>query len=730
MRKSIGFILTLVFALAIILVFAFTDGLQEQSWARDISKLRGSYDVRILRDTWGVPHIFGAKNTDAAFGLAYAHAEDDFKTIQLILLAVSGRLASVLGKEGAGNDYLVHLIRLWDTINAKYETDLSPGTRALCEAYADGINYYAALHPDEAVKDFYPINGKHLVAGFVHKMPLMVGVDKALKTLFEEPREISFRPAESLLRSAFRSDTFSNMSLKVGSNSMAVSPRRAADGKTLLAVNSHQPWEGPVTWYEAQVRSEEGWNMTGGVFPGSPVILHGHNEFLGWAHTVNLPDLVDVYVLEINPENPNQYRFDGQWRELETRTAPIQVKLFGFIKWTFHEKVLWSVYGPTVRRPHGVFAVRYAGMGDIRQVEQWYRMNMAKSLGQWEKAVRMAAVPMYNCTYADRDGNILYLYQALLPIRKDGYDWSKYVPGNTSGTLWGGYLSHDKLPRVKNPASGFVINCNNTPYRATLDPENPRRENYAPSFGIEVNMTNRALRAIELLGSDPSITEEEFYTYKYDMAYSKESAMAKLVTRIKTIALPDDPLMREAMGILSRWDLRTDPGNTGTAIAVMSHHFILRMGQGGERDLNSVPDENILAGFNKAARLLKEKHGRIDVPWRAVNRLIRGMVDLGMGGGPDILHAVYGSLQKDGRFKGEVGDSYILLVTWDRNGRVRSRTLHQYGSATINEKSPHYADQAPLFVDRKLRPVWRDEAEIRSHLEREYRPGEELKGKL
>ncbi len=693
------------------------------------SRLGEKYSVRILRDSWGVPHVFGKKDTDAAFGLAYAHAEDDFRTIQLVLTAVNGRLGTVLGRDGAGNDYLVHLIRLWDTINAKYETDLSPSTRALCEAYADGINYYAALHPDEAADGLYPVNGKHLVAGFVHKMPLMLGVDKVLKDLFDDSRKTSLRPAESVLRTAFKSNAFAQMRVTAGSNAFAVSPRRAAEGKTLLNINSHQPWEGPVAWYEAQVHSEEGWNMTGGIFPGSPVILHGHNDYLGWAHTNNYPDLVDVYRLEINPENPDQYRFDGAWRSLEKRTAPVKVRLFRFITWTFNEEVLWSAYGPTIRRPHGVYAIRYAGIGDIRQAEQWYRMNKAKNLDEWERAVRLATLPMFNCTYADRDGNIFYLYQALLPLRHGEYDWSKNLPGDTSRTLWTKYLPYDRLPRVKNPASGFVINCNNTPFRTTRGPGNPRRGDYAPSFGIEDRMTNRSLRALELLGSDPSVTEQEFYTIKFDMYYSKDSTMARLIKRINAAVRSGDPLTREALRVLNGWNMRTDPGNTGTALAVLADYFIIRTDTAGAKNIQELTDGDISSGFAKAAAHLKKYHGRIDVPWHTVNRLIRGTADLGLGGGPDILHDVAGELQKDGRLKGNKGDSYILLVTWDRNGRVRSRAIHQYGSATLNAKSPHYADQAPLFAKRRLRPAWRNEAEIRSHLEKEYRPGEELKGK-
>ncbi len=150
----------------------------------------------------------------------------------------------------------------------------------------------------------------------------------------------------------------------MGSNTLAVSPKRTTDGSTLLDINSHQPWTGPVSWYEAHVHSEEGWDMEGGVFPGTPVILHGHNRNLGWAHTVNAPDLADIYELEINPANDMQYKFDGQWKDLEKFDIPITVKIFGSFTWTVHRDAFRSVYGPTIRNERGTYAIRYAGYVD------------------------------------------------------------------------------------------------------------------------------------------------------------------------------------------------------------------------------------------------------------------------------------------------------------------------------------------------------------------------------
>jgi penicillin amidase/acyl-homoserine-lactone acylase len=259
-----------------------------------------------------------------------------------------------------------------------------------------------------------------------------------------------------------------------------------------------------------------------------------------------------------------------------------------------------------------------------------------------------------------------------------------------------------------------------TPFQTTTGSENPRPEGYSSTLGIEKDMNNRALRALELLGSDDSITEEEFHTYKYDMAYSSQGDMPRYVQMILDAPLPGDPGVQAALDVVRNWDLRAGPKSIGTALVIWTL-----------QSLDSPkPDEIEPAALADAlvetVRTFKEAHGRADVPWAAVNRLQRADLDLDLGGGPDILHAVVGRMLDSGRLQGREGDSYVLMVTWDQDGQVRSRSIHQYGSATLDGTSPHYADQAPLFVNRQLKPVWLDEDDIRAHLEGAYRPGEEI----
>jgi len=668
------------------------------------------YDARIARDPFGVPHIRGARDADVAYGLAWAHCEDDFRTIQEVALATRGRLATANGLAAAPIDYLAQLLGAYADVARRYEREVPPDVKALAEGYAAGVNHYAATHPGEALPGLFPLTGVDIVAGFAFKTPFFYGLDRTFIALFgDAPPKPPVRSASSLISGPYA----------VGSNAIAVAPRRSADGATRLLVNSHQPYTGPVAWYEVRVQSDAGWEMTGGVFPGSPVVLHGVGPTLGWANTVNLPDLADVYRLEIDPEHPNRYRLDGEWRELEVGEAEISVKLLGRLRWTERRETLRSEHGPVIRRPHGTYAVRYAGMGELRQLEQIYRENRARTFDEWMAAMRMHALPSTNFVYADRAGNIAYLYNARIPKRAPGFDWRGVLPGDRSDLIWRESLPFDALPRVVNPRSGFVVNMNHTPFAATSDPENPRAEDFPPEAGIETYLTNRGRRALELFGADTSITAAEFRAYKYDKRYSEQSEARAIVSELLSRIAPGDTELAGARAVLARWGLGTEADDTSAALAVATALPIVAARRRGEQP----PDA--LESLRAAVDALKRHHGRIDPPWRDVNRIRRGKLDLGLGGGPDVLRAVETDrLGDDGRFSAQTGDTLILFSTWDAAGAQTIETIHQFGSATLDESSPHYADQLPLFVAEKTKRVPLSEEELLAGGAKIYKPGE------
>lgn len=677
-----------------------------------------AYDVRIVRDGYGVPHIHGARDADVAYGLAFAHSEDDFATIQKVVLATRGTLASADGFDAAPLDFMVQWMGVWDAVEEGYDTKLSPETRALAEAYAAGVNHYAALHPDEVLPGVIPTTGKDLVAGFVFKMPLFYGFQQTLLEIFEKDRqrELVLAPTEQ----AFHlSDAPQPM---LGSNAVAVAPGRSADGATRLLVNSHQPYTGPVAWYEARLKSDEGWDVAGGFFPGSPIMLHGTNRHLGWASTVNQPDLADVYVLDVDPENENRYRLDGAWRELEVGSASFLVKLFGRLRWGATRELLRSEHGPVLRQDHGTYAIRFAGHREVMALEQYYRMNKAQNLEEWRAAMSLQALPSLNFVYADREGNIGYVYNAASPRREPGWDWKAYLPGDRSELIWRERHAFAETPQLFNPPSHFVASANHDPFFATNAPHNMRREDHPPERGIETRMTNRALRAVELYGGDASITAEEFRAYKYDKSYSEHSEARRIAAEVLAAspeALGHDETLLAAQKLMANWDFRTDPESRSAALGILTATPVVVAIM---RDEPPVP---VLESFRDAARVLMKAHGRLDPTWGEVNRFRRGSLDLPGNGGPDVLRALEDfTLEEDGTYTINSGDCYIMFVEWDEQGEIQVESVHQFGSATLDERSPHYADQVPLFLAERTKPMPFDLAEVLPSATRDYRPAE------
>jgi acyl-homoserine-lactone acylase len=634
------------------------------------------HQVRIRRDEFGVPHIRGRTDADAAFGLAYAHAEDDFATFQQVILATRGQLAAEEGPKAAVTDYLVNLFDVWPTLNAHY-AELPADLRQVVEAYADGVNYYVARHPNLAAPGLLPVTGKDIIAGFMFKTPFFYGLDETLGAL-TKPKT-------------------AKAGLPIGSNGVAVAPARSADGATRLLVNSHQPYTGPVAWYEAVVESDEGWHVAGGFFPGAPFMLHGHNAHLGWANTVNKPRLADVYRLTINPANKNQYRLDGVWRDFGRTDAAIRV----------------------LETDHGVFALRYAGMGEYRQALQYYRLDKADNGEAWRAAMALNALPSINYIYADETGTIGYVYNGQFPNRRPGVDWKAEMPGDRSDLIWNGYLPFDQVPQIWRPRSGLVFNSNNTPFTPLAVGDGLKPENYPASMAIQSDMTNRAWRALETFAADPRISAEAFRRYKYDLAYSPKSDMADYVRQALALDTRGDADILAAQALLRTWDNRANVDNRAAALAILAAEPYVRSKKPGASPLT------VEATLRAAITSLKTHFGRLDPTWGQVNRIRRGGEDLPIDGGPDTFRAVYGQAQKDGALTAVAGDTFIMFVTWDKTGRLSSESIHQFGSATLDPKSPHYADQTPLFVAMKTKPVYFTEEQLKGHIRADYAPGDQ-----
>ena len=356
-----------------------------------------------------------------------------------------------------------------DIVRRDYEAKTSAKAKAIAEGYAAGLNVWCADHPETGCARTTPIFGRDIIAGYVNRPLSFYGLDGEIDALISGRANMEM--STKSIREALLDTTDD---IELGSNALAVAPSRAADRHTRLAVNAHQPYEGRVAWYEARVKSEEGIDMIGALFPGTPLILHGAGPNLGWAATVNKPDLYDTYLLAVDDEkNPTKYRMDGQWKDLTRKPIRYNVLRNGALV-AVERMGYWSEHGPAFVTSKGVFAVSFVGAGEFENLDQYLAMNTAKTVDEWRAAqVKYNAIPSVNYVVADSKGGIAYFWNAHMPKRVEGWDRKKILPGDISETLWKGWEPVQALPAVINPKSGYVVSANHSPLLASAPAGQP-----------------------------------------------------------------------------------------------------------------------------------------------------------------------------------------------------------------------------------------------------------------
>ena len=689
--------LNIKYALAIFLLCGFNTNLIS-------NEATPQYSATITRDIFGVPHVHGATDADAAFGLAYAQADDDITNILSTIDLARAGSGLKNGRDGAIADYLIKALEIRELVEERYEEDLSSEVKAVLEGFVAGLNYWMSLNLDRNIKDYYPVNKVDLVSSFAIQNLFFAGIDSAIKELMNAPKEVS----EAELDKGGESRKVA--SLVAGSNAFALNSNKTSDGKTRLVINSHQPLDGPVAWYEAHISSDEGWNMMGGLFPGAPFVFVGFNESLGWGMTVNGPDLTDAFKLTINPENKNQYLLDGKWENFDIKNIKLPVKLLGPISWTFNREAKFSEHGLVLETESGSYALKFAGMKEIRQPDQWFRMNKAQNKDQWLEAMKMRAIISFNAVYADKEDNIMLLHNTAGPIRNEAYDWKQPVDGTNSTLIWNEITPFDEIPLLINPNSGWIVSANQDPFRASSLKDNLKRSDFSKTLGIETKMTNRAYRVIEIFDNDKKFTEQDLLDAKFDNEYSKESRSIKYLQNVLAQEYEDQEF-QEAQAILNGWDLKTDNNNRSAALGVCI------LSEEWRAFMNRIDAPSSKEMFKKCIDELNDAFGRVDPLWSEVNMLIRGDLSLPIQGGPDTLRAVYGRPQDDGILKAVAGDGLVVSLSWDSDGNQESQSIHQYGSATQDSSSKHYDDQVQLFVDEKMKPTFFDKLELEKNTE-------------
>ena len=668
------------------------------------NEVQSPYSATITRDIFGVPHVHGATDADAAFGLAYAQADDDIKNIFSTIDLASASSGLKSGRAGATADYLIKALGIRDLVEARYEEDLSPEVQAVLEGFVAGLNYWLSLNLNNETKDYYPVNKVDLVASFAIQNIFFAQIDSAIKDLMRMPKEISTAELDK------GGESLKVASLVAGSNAFALNSNKTTDGKTRLIINSHQPLDGPVAWYEAHISSDEGWNMMGGLFPGAPFVFVGFNENLGWGMTVNKPDLADAFKLQINPDNDNQYLLDGKWEDFETKNIKLPTKLLGPIRWTFNREAKYTKHGLVLETDSGSYALKLAGMNDIRQADQWFRMNKAQNKEEWLDAMKMRAIISFNAVYADKEDNIMLLHNTAGPIRNEAYDWTLPVDGTKSELIWDQITPFNEIPLLVNPNSGWIVSANQDPFRVSAITDNLKRSDYSKTLGIETKMTNRAYRVIEIFDNNKKFNEQDLLDAKFDNQYSIESRSVKYLKNILETEYRDEEL-KDAQKILSAWDLKTDYNNRSAALGVCI------LSEEWRAFMNGIDAPDSKKMFKDCIDKIKDSFDQVDPLWSEVNFLMRGDLALSIQGGPDTLRAVYGRPQDDGTLKAVAGDGLVVSLAWDSVGNQESQSIHQYGSATQDSTSKHYDDQVKLFVDEQMKPTFFDKTELKKNTE-------------
>ncbi|MBP6416636.1 MAG: penicillin acylase family protein, partial [Chitinophagaceae bacterium] len=657
-------------------------------------------NITIARDSFGIPHVFAKTDPEVAYGIAWAHAEDDFETLQLVVLSGKAKLGTGIGKKGAEGDYVINLLRIRKTVDEQWNT-LSPDFLALIKGYVAGLNAYAKAHPSAIkYKQAFPFDEKEYMTAVVFSIGLFCGIDQALPQILGGKVETipGFNPQ--------------------GSNAFAMNSVKTTTGESFLAINAHQPQEGPVAFYEAHLQSEQGWNMLGGLFPGGCLIFHGTNENLGWAHTVNYQDKIDVFQLEMNPANKNQYKFDGQWMNLEQDKAKLKVK---GIPITIGKKIYWSKYGATLKTDKGVFALRVPATMDIKALEEWYRMNKAKNFTEFYKAVSITSLPMFNIMYADRYDTIFYISNGKMPRRNPDtkYNWKSTVPGNTSATLWTEFKPISELPQYINPSSGYLFNTNHSPFLATDTRNNLDRKKFDITDGYETYHNNRSQRVTELINSN-KVDYTTFKKIKFDLQLPNELKYTYGIDSMLNLSVNDYPVLKDVITNFQGWDRKAITTSKGAAIFLLVYDYVAKK-LGGTPARQLTKSESVET-YQYVYDYMMQHFGKTDLVLGDIQKLVRGDDVRPAWGLPDVLAATYTAPYKDGMRKVNSGDAYICFVRYPKDGSLPIiESVNTFG-ASMHPDSPHYKDQMTMFQNQQTKPMTLDKQQVLKNAKSVYHP--------
>lgn len=693
--------------------------------------------VNIIRDNWGIPHIYGKSDADAVFGLLYAQCEDDFKRVEMNYIEKLGRMSEIKGEASLYDDLQIKL--LIDTTDAISDYNKAePWMKKLLNAYADGINFYLHTHPNTKpamltrFKPWYPLLWTDGSIGAISTADITTAELK------------NFYSGDKVTYTAEPKDPEN----QTGSNGFAFSPKITASGNAILYINPH------VTFYfrpEVQVTSEEGLNAYGAVTWGQMFVYQGFNDYCGWMHTSCNVDVADVYAEKITKKGDKCfYEYDKQLKPVTEKKISISYKDGDALK-TKTFTTYATHHGPIMaKRNDQWISLKSYNRSMTSLIQSWSRTK-AKGFEDYKKTMDLRANTSNSTVFADNKGNIAYWHGNFVPMRDRKLNWAKVIDGSTSATEWKGLHSVDETVHVYNPTNGWLQNCNSTPFSAA-GAMSPKKEDFPPYMAPD-GENFRGVNAVKVLDKEKSYTIDKVIAAGYDTNLAAfEVLIPSLVNVFEKNVKPTDSLyaaLNEPIAELKKWNYHSSETSVATTLAIewagkLSTTLQKLYIDEGEDDqvanikrfaANATPDQ-VLPPLLTVVNDLKKKFGKWQMPWGEINRYQRVSSDIQQkyddaqpsvpvgfasalwGMLPSYNSRYYPSTQK--RY-GVSGNSFICAVEF--GPKIKAKSLLA-GGESGDPSSKHFNDQLEMYTKGKFKDVLFYKEDVMKNAERTYRPGE------
>ncbi|MGN6639532.1 MAG: penicillin acylase family protein [Mucilaginibacter sp.] len=714
-------------------------GYSQHFTPKEIQRYRAEANgVTIIRDNWGMPHIYGKTDAEAVFGLMYAECEENFKGIERNYLYQIGKQAEVDGEDKLYQDVQLQLIA--DSTEAIKDYQSSPlWFKKLMDAFADGINYYLYKHPEVKPQVFH-----HFEPWYA--LMFTDGSVSATETgginLKETEQFYSKGPDNMGALSAPHTIDNIIQEKETGSNGFAIAPSRSASGHAMLYINPHVPF---YFRDEVQIVSDEGLNAYGAVTWGQFFIYQGFNQHCGWMHTSSYADVADLYAEKMSKNDGKwYYEYDGQLKPVTSRQLVLKVKNGDKTE----ERTITGYYtqhGPVLGSRNGKWLALKANNRSYNALLESWLITKANTFAEYKKAMDLLSNATNNTVYADDQGNIAFWYGNYMPKRDPKLDWTLPVDGSTSATEWQGVHSLNEIVHVYNPATGWIENCNSTPYTCSGS-ASPDKSKY-PAYMAPDGENYRAINAIKLLNNAKNLSLDDLIAKGYDHYLAGFDVL--IPSLVNAYHSANDSLkqtLAEPVKILRDWDRRSAIHSVATTLAVeWGTRMLMAMpraktveqstyqAQRMDEMLKTIDPQKELLLLDEAIKSLQKRYGTWKVEWGDINRYQRPAdgvsfddqqpsIPVGLVGSQfGQLPSFQSRAVKTQKRYGYSGNSFIAAVEF--GPRIKAKTIIT-GGESFDPNSKHFTDQADGFINGRFKVVLFYKADVLKHAEKTYHPGE------